>query len=116
MREIRFYKTVSGHSPIQAFLDSLPAKDAQKVTWVLRLIEEMERIPSQYFKKMVNTDDIWEIRVMSGSKIFRLLGFYEGRNIVVLTHAFQKKTQKTPSQAIKKAEERKKDHLRRKKT
>lgn len=50
MREIIFYRTASGKCPVEEFLDSLPAKEAQKVTWVLRLIEELPRIPKQYFK------------------------------------------------------------------
>ena len=50
---------------------------------------------------------------LSGN-IFRLLGFFDGDNLVVLNHGFQKKSQKTPSKEIKTAETRKKDYLRRK--
>lgn len=113
MREIRFYKTLSGQSPIEEFLDSLAAKQAQKVAWVLQLVEELEVVPSQYFQKMVNTEDLWEVRVKSGSNIFRLFAFFDGPKLVVLAHAFQKKTQKTPRQAIRLAEERKRDYMRR---
>jgi phage-related protein len=44
-----------------------------------------------------------------------LLGFFDGPDLVILAHAFQKKIQKTPKRAIKIAEERKKDYFRRKK-
>jgi len=115
MRKILFYKTASGQNPIENFLDSLSSKQAQKVTWVLKLVEDLERVPSIYFKKMVNTQDLWEVRVVIGSNIFRLLGFFDGPDLVVLTHAFQKKTPETPRQAIKIAEERKKEYFRRKK-
>ena len=57
-------------------MDSLPAKEAQKVTWVLRLIEEVPKIPKQYFKKLTNTNDIWEVRISIGGNIFRILGFW----------------------------------------
>ena len=114
MREVIFYETSSGQKPIEDFLDQLTSKQAQKVTWVLKLIEELDRIPSNYFKKMVNTDELWEVRASAGSNIFRLLGFFDGPNFVVLAHAFQKKTRKTPKQAIKIAEERRKDYFRRK--
>ncbi len=100
---------------MEEFLDSLTGKQAQKVSWVLQLIEDMEIIPVKYFKKLVNTDDIWEVRVQAGNNIFRLLGFLEGRQLVILNHAFQKKTQKTPKKEIQIAEARKKDHLRRRK-
>ena len=115
MKEIRFYRTESGNCPVEEFLDSLSGKQAQKVSWVLQLIEDMEVIPVKYFKKLVNTDDIWEVRVQVGNNIFRLLGFLEGRQVVILNHAFQKKTQKTPKKEIQIAEARKKDHLRRRK-
>jgi len=59
----------------------------------------------------VNTDNIWEVRVHVSGNIFRLLGFLEGDNLVILNHAFQKKTQKTPLKEIKIAEKRKKDYL-----
>jgi phage-related protein len=115
IREVKFYATSTGRSPIEEFLDTLSAKQAQKVTWTLNLLEEMESVPTQYFQKMVNTDDLWEVRVKAGSNIFRLLGFFDGAKLVVLSHAFQKKTQKTPRQAIKLAEERKRDYFTRKK-
>jgi len=64
---------------------------------------------------MVNTQNLWEVRVVIGSNIFRLLGFFDGPDLVVLAHAFQKKTPETPKQAINIAEERKKEYFRRKK-
>ena len=111
MREILFYKTVSGKCPVEEFLESLTSKQAQKVTWVLGLIEELSSIPSKYFKKLVNTDNIWEVRIRFGNDIFRLLGFFDGSQLVVLNHAFQKKTQKIPRQIIQIAEKRKRDYL-----
>ncbi len=115
MREVNFYKSRSGKSPINDFLDSLSGKQLQKITWVLEIIEELQIVPKQYFKKLVNTDDIWEVRVISSSNIFRLLGFFDGGNLVILTNGFVKKTQKTPKKEIMLAEKRKKDYLERKK-
>ena len=114
VREIAFYKTSGGKSPVEDFLDTLSSKQAQKVIWVLNLIEDLEIIPRQYFKKMVNTDDLWEVKVKIGSNIFRILCFFDGSKLIVLSHAFQKKTEKTPKQAIKLAEQRKYDYFRRK--
>ena len=109
--EIVFYRMDSGDCPVEKFLDSLSAKQAQKVTWVMDLIEDLDIVPGKYFKKMAGTDDIWEIRVQSGNNIFRILGFIQENNVMVLNHAFQKKTQKTPKKEIAIAEARKKDHL-----
>ena len=99
MREIIFYRTSAGKCPVETFLDSLPGKQAQKVLWVLKLIEDLDVVPGQHLQKMVSTESLWEVRVRSGSSIFRLLGFFDGAKLVVLAHAFQKKTQKIPRQA-----------------
>ncbi len=55
MRTIEFYRFANGVSRIEDFLDSLNGKQAQKVVWVLRLIEELDIVPRQYFQKMLNT-------------------------------------------------------------
>lgn len=112
-----FYTAINGRNPIEEFLDTLNGKQAQKVLWVLKLIEDLEVVPSQYFKKLVNTDGIWEVRVQYGGDIFRVLGFFDENEAswVVLTNGFAKKTQKTPSQEILLAEQRQRDYLTRRK-
>lgn len=114
MREIIFYRTEGGQCPVERFLDSLSSQQAKKVAWVLRLVEELDSVPGQYFRKLVNTEGIWEVRVSFGGNIFRLLGFLWGSRFVVLVHGFQKKTRDTPPQDIGVAEERKRDYLLRK--
>ncbi|WYL95243.1 MAG: type II toxin-antitoxin system RelE/ParE family toxin [Gloeotrichia echinulata IR180] len=114
MREIIFYRTDTDKCPVEEFIDSLSGKQAQKVLWVLRLIQELDKVPNQYLKKLVNTDDIWEVRVQVGNNAFRLLGFFDDDNLVIVTNGFAKKTQKTPSQQIELAEQRKRDYLNRK--
>ena len=109
MYKVRFFHLSSGASPVEEFLDSLPTKHAQKVVWVLQLIEDLDQIPATYLKKLVNTDGIWEIRAQQGNNIFRLLGFIDGDAIIVLTNGFSKKTQKTPRQEIALAEQRKRN-------
>jgi phage-related protein len=113
MKKIVFYKTASGKTPVQEHLDTLTDKQVTKIAWVLKLVREVEPVPATYLKKLVNTDDIWEIRVNVGRDTFRLLGFLKGKEWVVLTNSFQKKTQKTPAKEIKLAERRKKNYLNR---
>ena len=113
MRHIEFYTTSTGRCPVQEFLDDLPDRTVQKIAWVLRVVRDLDLVPANYFKKLVNTDDIWEVRVDVGRNTFRLLGFFDGRAFIVLTNAFQKKTQETPSAEIRLAEARKADHKRR---
>lgn len=111
MRTINFYRTETGNCPVEEFLDSLSGKQAQKVLWVLRLIEELDLVPGQYFEKLVNTEDIWEVRIQFGGDIFRLLGFFAGSSLLILTTGFAKKSQKTPRQEIDLATRRKNEYL-----
>ena len=110
MRRIDFYKTVTDVSPVEDFLDTLSDTQTKKILWVMKLVRELNPVPSQYFTKLVNTDDIWEVRVQIGGNIFRLLGFIEGDRLVILTNGFQKKTQKTPRREIELAETIKREH------
>jgi len=115
MRTVNFYRRSNGQSPVEEFLDSLTGKQAQKVLWVLELIEELETVPRQYFKKLVDREELWEVRVQFGNDIFRLLGFFDGGTLLILTNGFAKKTQKTPAQEITLATRRKNDYLARRK-
>ena len=114
MRTVNFYRLPNGQSPVEVFLDSLTGKQAQKVTWVLKLIEELDIVPIQYFKKLVDSENIWEVRIQFGNDIFRLLGFFESGALLILTNGFAKKKQKTPPQEIELAVTRKNDYLKRK--
>ena len=114
MREIIFYRTESGRCPVEQFLDSLTAKQSKKTTWTFGIIEELESVPQQYFRKLAGTDDIWEVRVNSGGGSFRFLSFFDGPKLVILRHAFSKKTQGTRRSDIRLAEQRKKDYFTRK--
>ena len=114
MKEIKFYKSRSGKAPVKEFLDSLSSKHAQKVAWVLELVESMDQVPVQYFKKLKNTDDIWEVRARVGSNSFRILGFIEVDEFIILTNGFSKKSQKTPKKENNLAEQQKADYLSRK--
>ena len=55
-REVLFYRKPDGRCPVEEFLDSLPAKAAPKIVWVLNLAEDLERIPARYFCKLADTN------------------------------------------------------------
>lgn len=114
MREVIFYKTARGDEPVADFLRSLNSKQRKKVAWALKLVRETPIVSRQYFKKLLGTDDIWEIRVEFGNDAFRFLGFMEHGSLVILTNGFAKKTDKTPPNEIRIAEQRKKDYESRK--
>jgi len=114
VREVLFYRTKSDDCPVEEFLDALSGKQAQKVVWVLRLVEQLDPVPAQYFKKLVDTDGLWEVRAQHGGDTFRLIGFFAGSRFVVVS-GFAKKTEKTPRQELEVAEARRQDYLSRRK-
>ncbi len=105
-RAVRFYRTAAGRCPVEEFLDELDDRTLAKV-------ETQHMVPAQYFKKL-SAYDLWECRVGLGGRIYRFLGFWDAGALIVLTHGFQKKTQKTPAQEINKALSFKADWERRK--
>ncbi len=114
MRKVQFYKIDSGDCPVENVLNSLTGKKAQKVIWVLQLLEEIPIPPSQYCQKILNSDELWEISVHLGNEIIRIIGF-EDEKYFILNHAFQNLSQKNQLlEEIKLAESRKQDYLNRK--
>jgi phage-related protein len=97
------------------FYSSQTTKVKNKILWTLRVIEDLDRIPEIYFKHLEGTDGLYEIRVQSGSDIFRILCFFDDNNLVVIGHGFQKKTQKTPEREIEKGEKIKREYYEEKK-
>ena len=114
-RTVVFTRTDDDKCPVREFLDSLPSKAAQKTTWVLKLVEELDFIPSSYFKKLAGTEDIWECRIASGSSAYRIFCFFFENNVVVMTHGIAKKSRKTPASEIRRAETCRRDFMNRRK-
>jgi len=75
----------------------------EKILWTIELIEDVEVVPSIYLKSISGTNGIYEIRIQTGSDIFRIFCFFDKDNLVVIGNGFQKKTQKTPKNEIIKA-------------
>ena len=113
-RSIIFYTTETGRRLVEELLDSLKSKEAQKILWVLKLIQELDRVPAQYFKKLSGSDQIWECRVRTESKAIRIFGFFVNGDTLVLTHGYAKKSQRTDAKEIKLAEKYRSDYLTRK--
>jgi len=94
-RKITFYKDY-----FQSFFDTQSKKVKSKIVWTFDLIEDLQRVPETYLKHLENTDGLYEIRVQSGSDIYRIFCFFDKGQLVVLANGFQKKTQKTPKKEI----------------
>jgi phage-related protein len=97
-RTIIFYKDY-----FQEFFLKQRDKVKDKIIWTFDLIEDLQRVPETYLKHIENTEGLFEIRIQSGSDIFRIFCFFDKGKLVVLANGFQKKTQKTPKQEIEMA-------------
>jgi phage-related protein len=71
----------------------------------------------ELFKKL--TENIWEFRTLFNKTHYRLFAFWDKRNktetLVITTHGIIKKTDKTPSKELDKAENLREDYFRIKK-
>ena len=74
-----------------------------KIDYVLQIIITIERIPKKFFKHI--EDGIYEIRIKSGTDIYRIFSFFDDGKLVILLNGFTKKTQKLPRKEINKAKE-----------
>lgn len=89
---------------VDQFLKTLDKKSKKKVIFNARVAEQTN--DPKLLKKLNN--NIWEFRTKYLGKQIRLLAFWDKvestRTLVLATHGFIKKTQKTPKKEIKKAE------------
>ncbi len=86
------------------FLNSLDEKAKAKIMYNINKSKYV--IDKELFKKL-ETTDIWEFRTLYNGIAYRLFTFWDTDKeaLVLTTHGFIKKTQKTPNKEIAKAEE-----------
>jgi phage-related protein len=88
---------------VEVFLTSLDVKARNKI--VFNIDKARIMLDSNLFKKL--NDDIWEFRTTFQSNDYRLLAFWDKTDnqntLVICTHGFIKKSQKTPKSEIQKA-------------
>jgi phage-related protein len=99
IRDIFFYE-----NHYLDFFEKLKPEVKKKFNWTLQLIATIDRVPEKYFKNMTNSTGIYEVRVEVGSDIFRVFGFFDKGNLIILVNGFQKKIRKTPGGELTLAE------------
>lgn len=87
------------------FLKTLPVQAREKIYYNIRKVQGGVR-DRELFKKLENSE-IWEFRTLYNGLAYRLFCFWdkESESLVVATYGIVKKTQKTPSKEIARAEE-----------
>ena len=99
IREIVFYKDY-----FEDFFEPLTEKVKNKIDEVLFMLTILERIPTKFFKSIEGVKRLFEIRVEYESNIYRIFCCFDKGNLVVLFNGLQKKTQKTLTKELNKAE------------
>lgn len=86
------------------FLKALPLPVSRKILYNIDKVKG-GILSSELFKKLENSD-IWEFRTLFQGTAYRLFSFWDSgtATLVIATHGIIKKTQKTPSKEIAKAE------------
>ena len=85
-----------------SFLESLDSKVAAKIMY--NISKSKYVLDKELFKKL-DGSEIWEFRTLYKGIVYRLFAFWdiERNTLVVATHGFVKKTQRTPRKEIDKA-------------
>lgn len=93
------------------FMESLDEKAREKIYYNARKAQLVN--DPELLKKL--NDNIWEFRTKFNKNYYRLLAFWDktgnDETLVLATHGFVKKTQKTPKSEIKKAEAIRKEYF-----
>lgn len=99
-----------GQAPVEEFLNRLPPSDRARIVHTVNLLEEFGLALGPPYVKHLQSK-LWELRIRSGRKAYRVIYFaFTGQRFILL-HAFLKKTQKTPKKELAIAERRLADFL-----
>lgn len=86
------------------FRKTLSRDVLKKMYQVFMLIMTLEVIPVKFLKPIKSVKGLYEIRVEEGGNIFRVFCCFDEGKLIILFNGIQKKTQKTPQEALSKAE------------
>jgi len=101
MNKVR--EVIAYEDHFETFLRSQSEKVQNKIFKVIEAIETLERVPESYLKHIKSHRGLYEARIQLGSDIWRVFCFFDEGRLVILLNGFQKKSQKTPPQEIRKA-------------
>ena len=98
----------------QDFIESLPEAVSYKIYYNIKRI--CRRRTQQGTFQEVGNSEIWEFRTLYNKTAYRLFAFWDRdkETLVIATHGIIKKTQKTPSKEIAKAEAIRKEYFKNK--
>jgi phage-related protein len=101
--EIEFFKKDNGHCPTEEFLDDPKHKKVRP--YILNAMEQLEEHGYNLQRPQAAPlgDGIYELRVRWIKIQYRFLYFFDGKNIIVVTHGFIKSDNAVSENEIKRA-------------
>jgi phage-related protein len=110
--ELEFYRTPAGKEPALEYIRSQAKNHRAKIGRALQYLEDMghtaRRPQSDYLEHGIH-----ELRIATGQHQHRLLYFFHGYSIIVVTNGFLKNEGKVPQSEIELARTYKMDWLKR---
>jgi phage-related protein len=104
-------KVITYKAYFKDFYNAQDEKIKAKIGYALDLVRFERQVPKKFLRHLEDSDEIYEVRVITTFKSIRILCFFDEGNLIVLVNCFVKKSQKTPKKEIKLAERLKKEYL-----
>ena len=101
---VKFYRDADGAIPVLEYIDALSYKEKAKVLKYIEFLREHEGVLDEPYSRHIK-GKIRELRVDFARNRHRIFYFTFVGKIIILLHAFLKKTAKTPLYEIRNAEE-----------
>lgn len=98
-----FFRTDAGSEPVRDWLKELSAQDRKTIGEDIKTVQFGWPLGMPLVRKMGK--DLWEVRIHLEGRIARVL-FTVEEGVMVLLHGFIKKSQSTPPNDLKLAENR----------
>lgn len=106
--KIVFYVSQSGKHPVLEEINDLSVEDQARIFGCLKSVEELGfECPRVAFRQIEGK--LWEIKIKLQSGGFRIFYVVMQGDLMVLLHAYKKKSQKAPSNELKTATKRLKE-------
>ena len=70
-------------------------KIRERINWTIKLLKTIERVPAKYLKNITGTT-LYEMRMISGTNIYRIFCFFDKGKVVVVLNGFKKRHKRHP--------------------
>ena len=102
--DVQFYKSDTGNIPVREWLKKLPPKERKSIGDDIRTVEFGWPLGMPLVRKI--DTDLWEVRSNLPNKRISRVFFTIYSDMMILLHAFIKKTSKTPRNDLEIAKQR----------